>query len=43
MRILFDRGTHRPLRHQTFGHNFETCQENGWDSKIMSSVVGIDE
>ena len=31
MRILFDNGTPRQLRHQLFGHDVETCRENGWE------------
>ena len=31
MRILFDNGTPRQLRRQLFGHDVETCRENGWD------------
>ena len=32
MRILFDKGTPRPLRHRLFGHEVETSVERGWDT-----------
>ena len=30
MRILFDNGSPRPLRHRLFGHDVETARERGW-------------
>ncbi len=30
MRILFDNGSPRPLRHRLFGHQVETARERGW-------------
>ena len=32
MRILFDNGSPRPLRHRLFGHQVETARERGWDA-----------
>ncbi len=32
MRILFDKGTPRPLRRRLFGHEVETSVERGWDT-----------
>ena len=32
MRILFDNGSPRPLRHRLFGHQVETARERGWDT-----------
>lgn len=32
MRILFDKGTPRPLRRHLIGHEVETAQERGWDT-----------
>ena len=32
MRILFDNGTPRPLRHQLFGHDVEEARGHGWDA-----------
>ena len=32
MRILFDKGTPRPLRRRLFGHDVETSVERGWDT-----------
>ena len=32
MRILFDKGTPRPLRRRLFGHEVETAVERGWDT-----------
>ena len=31
MRVLFDKGTPRPLRPRLFGHEVETSVERGWD------------
>ena len=32
MRILFDNGTPRQLRHRLFGHVVEEARERGWDA-----------
>ena len=32
MRILFDKGTPRPLRHRLFEHEVTTSVELGWDT-----------
>ena len=32
MRILFDNGTPRQLRHRLFGHVVEEARERGWDT-----------
>ena len=32
MRILFDNGTPRQLRHRLFGHVAEEARERGWDA-----------
>ena len=32
MRILFDNGSPRPLRHRLFGHDVEEAREHGWDA-----------
>ena len=32
MRILFDKGTPRPLRRRLFGHAVKTAMDRGWDT-----------
>ena len=38
MRILFDKGTPRPLRRRLFGHEVETSVERGWD-RLANGVL----
>ena len=39
MRILFDKGTPRPLRRQLFGHEVETAVERGWDTLANGALL----
>lgn len=39
MRILFDKGTPRQLRHRLFGHEVETAQERGWDTLTNGDLL----
>jgi hypothetical protein len=38
MRILFDEGTPRPLRHSRAGHTVDTVHEQGW-STLQNCVL----
>ena len=39
MRILFDKGTPRPLRRRLFGHEVETSVERGWDTLANGELL----
>ncbi len=39
MRILFDKGTPRPLRRRLFGHQVETVVERGWDALSNGALL----
>ena len=39
MRILFDKGTPRPLRRRLFGHEVETSMERGWDTLANGELL----
>ena len=39
MRILFDKGTPRPLRRRLFGHDVETAVERGWDTLANGALL----
>ena len=39
MRILFDNGTPRQLRHQLFGHDVERARERGWDTLANGDLL----
>ena len=39
MRILFDKGAPRPLRHRLFGHEVETSVERGWDTLANGALM----
>ena len=39
MRILFDKGTPRQLRHQLFGHDVETAGKRGWDTLSTGGLL----
>ena len=39
MRILFDKGTPRPLRRWLFGHEVETSVERGWDTLANGDLL----
>ena len=39
MRLLFDNGTPRPLRHRLFGHDVETARELGWDTLANGALL----
>ena len=39
MRILFDKGTPRPLRHRLFGHQVETSVDRGWDTLVNGELL----
>ena len=39
MRILFDKGTTRPLRQRLFGHDVETSVERGWDTLANGTLL----
>ena len=39
MRILFDKGTSRPLHRRLFGHEVETSVERGWDTLANGKLL----
>ncbi len=39
MRILFDKGTPRPLRRRLFGHEVETSMDRGWDTLVNGELL----
>ena len=39
MRILFDKGTPKPLRRRLFGHEVETSVERGWDTLANGELL----
>ena len=39
MRILFDNGTPRQLRHRLFDHDVETATERGWDTLANGDLL----
>ena len=39
MRILFDKGTPRPLGRRLFGHEVETSVERGWDTLANGELL----
>ena len=39
MRILFDNGTPRQLRHQLFGHEVETARQRGWETLANGTLL----
>ena len=39
MRILFDKGTPRPLRQRLFGHEVETSEQRGWDTLANGALM----
>ena len=39
MRILFDNGSPRPLRHRLFGHQVETARERGWHTLANGALL----
>ena len=39
MRILFDKGTPRPLRRRLFGHEVETSVERRWDTLANGELL----
>ena len=39
MRILFDKGTPKPLRCRLFGHKVETSVERGWDTMANCELL----
>ena len=40
MRILFDKGTPRPLRRRLFGDEVETSVEGGKRAKTQTAIAG---
>ena len=39
MRILFDKGTPRPLHRRLFGHDVETTMDQGWDTLANGKLL----
>ena len=39
MRVLFDQGTPKPLRHSLHGHTIETAYERGWSTLENGELI----